>query len=184
MQHVRSIREMPLTDYQEFRPPAAILADAPPVPLELASRGTRLGAKCVDWLVCAGLVLGCTLPGLVVPFLVRWPDRSAALLLAAPFAIGGAFLGLVALAVWNCVWLARYGQTVGKRALRIRIVRSSGEPATLGRIFLLRFLPTFLMGSLPYVGLVPFLVDSLLIFRDSQQCLHDQIADTLVVKAG
>ena len=61
--------------------------------------------------------------------------------------------------------------------------RSSGEPATLGRIFLLRFLPVTLLGAVPLLGNVLTLVDILLIFRDSQKCLHDQFADTIVVKA-
>jgi len=73
---------------------------------------------------------------------------------------------------------------VGKRALGIRIVRSSGERASLGRIFALRYLPVTLLGAIPYLGPVFSLVDILLIFRDSRQCLHDQIADTIVVKAG
>ena len=93
-------------------------------------------------------------------------------------------LGGIALVVWNCVWLHQYGQTVGKRALGIRIVRSDGGRATLGRIFALRYLPVTLLGAIPYVGPLIGLVDVLLIFRDSRQCMHDQIADTIVVKAG
>ena len=98
-------------------------------------------------------------------------------------ALGAAmFLGLIGLAVWNGVWLHRYGQTIGKRAVRIRIVRSNGERASLGRIFGLRYLPMTLLGALPFLGLLISLTDSLLIFRDSRQCLHDQIADTTVIK--
>ena len=61
----------------------------------------------------------------------------------------------------------------------IKVVRSDGSPAALGRIFWLR---NILNGVL---GLIPFyvLIDGLLIFADSRQCLHDKIADTIVVKA-
>ena len=61
-------------------------------------------------------------------------------------------LAFVALVVWNCVWLHRYGQTVGKRALGIRIVRGNGERASLGRIFGLRYLPMMILGAIPFLG--------------------------------
>jgi uncharacterized RDD family membrane protein YckC len=93
------------------------------------------------------------------------------------------FLSLAGLAVWNCIWLQRYGQTVGKRVLHIRIVRSNGERASLGRIFGLRYLPMILLGAIPKLGVLITLADYLLIFRESRKCLHDQIADTIVVKA-
>jgi uncharacterized RDD family membrane protein YckC len=173
-----------VNEYQDFRPPEAILADAPAPPLELASRWARLGAKCVD-----GLVFGATVTvigigaAVIIPQMVhRRLDHQVTVALGVLGGLG-AFLALLALVVWNCVWLKRYGQTVGKRALRIRIVRSNGEPATLGRIFLLRFLPATLLGTIPVLGHIFTLVNLLLIFRDSHQCLHDQFADTIVVKA-
>ena len=35
----------------------------------------------------------------------------------------------------------------------------------------------------PFVGGLVSLVDALLIFRDDRRCLHDEIADTIVVTA-
>jgi uncharacterized RDD family membrane protein YckC len=171
-------------EYQAFRPPQAILADAPPAQLELASRWARLGAKCLDGLAVGAVVMVFGIGAAVFLPLLSGRHRSDTAALAFAVAGGlGLFLALLALVVWNCVWLKRYGQTVGKRALGIRIVRTSGEPATLGRIFLLRFLPVTLLGAVPILGNVLTLVDILLIFRDSQKCLHDQFADTIVVKA-
>jgi len=175
-------------EYQDFRPPLAPLSDAPAEPLELAGRGTRLIAKIVDGLT-----------GLLVPlgggigFAIGIPVLTA-LHRAGPVGLLGitgtvllsvvfGCLGLFALILWNCVWLQRYGQTVGKRALRIRIVRSNGERATLGHIFGRRFLPTTLLGVIPRLGPLVTLADCLLIFRASRKCLHDQFADTIVVKA-
>lgn len=173
-----------MNEYQDFRPPEAILADAPPAQLELASRWARLGAKCLDGLTVGAVVMVAGIGGALLMPMMAGRHRSDALATAfAVTAAGGVFLALLALVVWNCIWLKRYGQTVGKRALRIRIVRSSGEPATLGRIFLLRFLPVTLLGAIPVLGHVLTLVGILLIFRDSRRCLHDQIADTIVVKA-
>ena len=175
-------------DYQDFRPPEAPLADAPAVSMEMAGRGSRLGAKCVDALTVFGVaVVTALLSLLVIPILQAYPatghgHRAGSLLLELlVLAIAG--LALVGLVVWNCAWLHRYGQTVGKRALRIRIVRSNGERASLGRIFGLRYLPATLLGAVPLVGFLFTLTDILLIFRESRKCLHDQFADTIVVKA-
>ena len=81
--------------------------------------------------------------------------------------------------------LATRGQTIGKRLCGIRIVRTDGRPAGLWRILFLRFFPIVLLSALPVHLLSNIFtwLDCLLIFRRSHQCLHDQIADTVVVKA-
>ena len=40
-----------------------------------------------------------------------------------------------------------------------------------------------MLRFIPFIGVFYVLVDCLLIFRESHQCLHDNIADTIVVKA-
>jgi uncharacterized RDD family membrane protein YckC len=175
-------------DYQPFRPPVAPLADGGPEEQELAGRGLRLAAKLLDGLCVAGVAifLG-ILAAISMPILLRSDPIGHASPAAVPVAatlVTLAFLCMVALIVWNCVWLRRYGQTVGKRAVGIRIVRSDGSRASLGRIFALRYLPMALLSAIPFLGFFIRLTDILLIFRDSRQCLHDQIADTKVVRAG
>lgn len=176
-----------MNEYQDFRPPLAPLMDAPVEPLELAGRGTRLGAKCVDGLTGLAVLLGAgMIAAIAIPLLAalhgpgsaRYLGFTLAALLAGLFG----FLALVALIIWNCVWLQRYGQTVGKRVLHIRIVRSNGERASLGRIFGRRYLPMMLLGAIPKLGVLITLADYLLIFRESRKCLHDHFADTIVVK--
>ena len=78
----------------------------------------------------------------------------------------------------------RYGQTVGKRMMGIRVVRTDGGRVAFGRFIFLRWLPLTLLGLVPLVRYFIGLVDSLLIFRASSRCLHDDIADTQVVTAG
>jgi len=59
------------------------------------------------------------------------------------------------------------------------VVRSDGSPVSLGRIFWLR---NFVNGLLGIIG--PYqLVDWLFIFGESRQCLHDKLADTIVIRA-
>ena len=75
--------------------------------------------------------------------------------------------------------VARYGQTMGKRVLEIKVVRSDGSQASLGRIFWLRNVVNGLLGIIPLYGII----DTLLIFGVRRQCIHDLIADTIVVRA-
>jgi uncharacterized RDD family membrane protein YckC len=168
---------------------AALPPTTPPPPPEAASRGSRLGAKVLDWitallpLVLAGGVAIALVPAFLLTHRAEaWTAlRDSALLGILALAM---MLGYVALAVWNAVWLHRYGQTIGKRLLGIRIVRGDGSRASLGRIFALRYLPMALLGGLTgHPGGLVKLVDVLCIFRDDRRCLHDLIADTRVVRA-
>ena len=102
--------------------------------------------------------------------------------LAAWAWLGG--LLLIVYLVLSVVWVYRYGQTVGKRMMGIRVVRMDGSRVGLARFIFLRWLPVALLGVVPLVKYVIGLVDSLLIFRASSRCLHDDIADTQVVTAG
>jgi uncharacterized RDD family membrane protein YckC len=98
-------------------------------------------------------------------------------------ALGVAFLVSLATVTINLILLHRYGQTLGKRLLRIRIVRSDGNPASLGRIVGLRIIVATLPSMVPYLGSFYSITDACFIFREDRRCLHDLIADTLVVKA-
>jgi uncharacterized RDD family membrane protein YckC len=79
--------------------------------------------------------------------------------------------------------LATQGQTVGKKLLGLRIVRSNGEAVAIGRMLGLRYFLGWIITMIPFIGALFALTDALLIFRDSRKCLHDNIADTIVVKA-
>ena len=84
--------------------------------------------------------------------------------------------------VVNGVLLHKYGQTIAKRMFKIKIVRSDGSRCGLTRVIFARWLPVSLLGAIPYIGIIVSLVNPLLIFRDDYRCLHDHIADTVVVK--
>jgi uncharacterized RDD family membrane protein YckC len=91
-------------------------------------------------------------------------------------------LSLVGFIAW--IWLtilfvSRNGQSIGKKMLGIKVVRSDGSRASLGRIFWLRNAVNTVLAFVPLYGLV----DILLIFGEARQCVHDKIADTIVIKA-
>jgi uncharacterized RDD family membrane protein YckC len=144
--------------------------------LELAGAGARLGAFLIDLIVLmfAGGVCGALLAALgmgrVLPKLAFGNGVSLGFTLVIFLLINGALL-------------ARSGQTVGKRLLKLRIVRRDGSPADFARLFGLRYALGWLIGMVPVAGAVYFLVDSLLIFGQARRCLHDRIAGTIVVKA-
>lgn len=158
-----------------YAPPRTEVS-GPPRSMELASRGTRLLARCLD-----ALLLACGY-GLVVLSGVGKPgahyDRATALL-----GIAGV-LALWALATCNCVLLRRTGQTLGKLALGIQIVRHDGTRASLPRLLFLRSGINTVLALIPLFGWACLLVNALMILGESRRCLHDRIAGTLVVIRG
>jgi uncharacterized RDD family membrane protein YckC len=160
-----------------YAPPQAHVEDVedPGGATQLATRGTRLAAAIVDTVIAMGLLW-------VVSKVTPWnpwdPDISFWSFQPVT-ALGGMALFLLA----HGYLLATRGQTIGKLALKIRITRSNGEKASFGRLVGLRYGVGALTGMVPGVAQIYGLIDALLIFRKSRKCLHDNIADTIVVKA-
>ncbi len=76
--------------------------------------------------------------------------------------------------------LTRDGQTLGKKIMKIRIVRfDDGSNPGFGRAIGLRVFLNGLLGFIPFYALV----DVLFIFGSQQRCIHDYIAGTKVVQA-
>lgn len=82
----------------------------------------------------------------------------------------------------NGFWIATRGQTIGKRIVGIRVSRSDGSAVGFFRYLILRALPINLATRIPVVGLLLFFVDALMVFNRPRRCLHDYIADTIVVR--
>lgn len=147
---------------------------------QLASRANRLCAALVDGtLACAAIFLvGALVMGGLGAFFehVRMNDRIATVQLT--------LCSWMAYPLMNGYLLAKRGQTIGKWLFGIRIVRSDGSAASLRRLLLLRWLPVNLVASLPHAGPWLSFIDPLFIFRTSHRCLHDQVADTIVVRAS
>jgi uncharacterized RDD family membrane protein YckC len=164
-----------------YAPPKADVRDiAGPSENELAGRFIRLVTAILDSIILGALVytpVFFSMGAAGLAGLARG-DRSA---LLHALGIGG-LLALVGLGVW--IWLtvlfvSRNGQTIGKKLIGIKVVRKDGSKASLGRIFWLRNVVNTILAIIPFYGLI----DILLIFSESRQCIHDRIADTIVVKA-
>jgi uncharacterized RDD family membrane protein YckC len=162
---------------QRYAPPSAEVADVSARGEgQLAGRGARLGGAIIDGLILLGLWW---LVSVATPWNIFSPKMAEAGFLAL---IGMQLLGLLLFAIVNGYLLMSRGQTVGKKLLGMRIVRPDGSAATPGRIIGLRYAVGWLLSALPVVGMVYALVDCLMIFRADRRCLHDLIADTIVVK--
>ncbi|MFC7382505.1 RDD family protein [Sphaerisporangium rhizosphaerae] len=154
----------------------------------IAARRHRFGASLIDTLIL-------TVPGVAIRSVALsgpaadggeqaagsgWLD----LWLANPYA-GNPFWYLdVAVAIMLLLYLwichAYWGQTIGKRLCRLRVVRADGTPLTPSQAGV-RSVVSAAGNLIPYVGLLFSLVDGLWIFGPSKRCLHDVVAGTVVV---
>ena len=86
--------------------------------------------------------------------------------------------GIVITFVCQAYLLAQYGQTIGKRMLKIRIVKQdSYRTPTLTRSFGIRECGIYLLHWIPFLPLI----DVLGIFGEQRKCLHDLWSDTIVI---
>ena len=143
---------------------------------DLAGRGIRLGAAIIDGIVQSIIVFPLLWSLGVWEFLLRGEAMSSAQNLQ---------LGLVGVVVFMLLQgylLKSRGQTIGKLALGIKIVRLGGAQPEFGALIGLRYLPQWIIQNIPSVGSMLLIVDVLLIFRDDRRCIHDLIAGTQVVR--
>ncbi len=88
------------------------------------------------------------------------------------------FLGTgIFMIAYETIATARYGRTLGKAWMHIRPLRRDGSPISAGRAFG-RISMYWLFSFLSWVGLLDPLFCT---WDDKRQCLHDKIADTIVV---
>ena len=168
-----------------YQPPKAAVSEVAAGTPPLAGRGTRLIAVILDGIifstmVYAPLVIAGVFTAISASIFRRQPlVWTAALLISS----GVAMIMFVVYFVITYVLVNRNGQTIAKKILGIKVVRKDGSKAGVGRIFWLRNVVNTLIAMVPLVGGIYALVDALMIFGDPRQCIHDKIADTIVIRA-
>lgn len=148
-------------------------SESQPGELVLADRGVRFVASLVDGLIVMALFW---VISLATPWDLFEPDAGITAMVG---------LGLIGIGTWAAVHgylLATRSQTIGKMLFKIKIVRTDGSQASAVRMIGLRYMLPTLINFIPFLGNVFALVNALFIFRESRKCLHDDIADTIVVK--
>ena len=176
-----------------FAPPRAEVDDSHDTQARMvnAGRGDRFLAALVDGLVPVVAII-VILVAIAIPMYETYRQQHVPGIEPPPLGSGRhltttwawlAGFALLGYYVYSAVLVYLYGQTFGKRAMGIRVVRMDGSRVAFSRFVFLRWLPTFLLRLIPLVGWFVPLLDPLLIFRESRRCLHDDIADTRVVTA-
>jgi uncharacterized RDD family membrane protein YckC len=78
--------------------------------------------------------------------------------------------------------LLRNSQTFGKYVMGTQVVDfESGQPANFVQSAVLRIVVNNLICCIPFLGLPYFLADTFFIFREDRRCIHDLLANTIVI---
>jgi uncharacterized RDD family membrane protein YckC len=171
-----------------YAAPGAVVEDAP-----AAGAGALESRKASRWLRWWGafidsLIVGmCSWP-LSAWWAVHYGWNHAAMThvferfpFTGPTAVGVSMVLTLVVIVINVSLLSRNGQTIGKRAVGTKIVRTDGSKVELSRLIALRWLPVFALRFIPFLGGLAGLADALVIFGSDRRCIHDYIADTIVI---
>ena len=172
----------------QYAPPRSEVADVAalgPAGYVKAGRGSRLAAASLD-----GLILSLPLAPAYVAALGPVVRSGHLTVLGIWMAVVGTgllfYIGLlINLVLWvvMAVLVHRNAQSIGKKLCGIKVTRTDGSRATLGRIFWLRNVANSAIQFIPGIGALYGLVDVLFIFGEQQRCCHDYLADTVVVQA-
>jgi uncharacterized RDD family membrane protein YckC len=131
------MNENPASTLNPYAAPQAELSiQRRPEDAELVSLGERLSAAIIDTIIMGVVV---TVP--IVMFYGRWTEYMAANSTESfAFTLGSTAFGYLMYVVVNGYLLAKNGQSVGKKILDIKIVRTDGSPASFVRLVAVRAL--------------------------------------------
>ncbi len=139
--------------------------------LSLATLSRRMAARILDDMI----FWGTWFIGLIIVLSVAGEGRREKIdsFLVFFFALGAAaFIGLI---LYDAIMLSVRGQTLGKMALRIKVVRPDGSPISAGQAWgraLMRGVMIHILGLVNYIPA----------FATKQRtCIHDLVANTRVV---
>lgn len=153
-------------------------------PHRLADWGPRVGASLID-----GLIISAIFAVIFVPLLAAFPflsDSTGGIIGLVLAGLGGIFIFCVALALYAPILLVKWdGQTVGKRAVGIRVIKADGEKLDFVEAFvregIIKGLLVLLIAMFTF-ALVPLVNYLWPLWDDENRCLHDFLCNTRVVE--
>ncbi|UCG38592.1 MAG: RDD family protein [bacterium] len=146
------------------RPPAA--APGPPPVVLPAGFFRRFAALLFDWILLS-------LASDLVLLAYRLGSGAKKTAVEMETALG---ISLVLFFLYFTILIGEGGQTLGKKLLKVKVLRSDGSPVTYGRAFLRAlgyFVSCFFLTWLGFLWAI---------WDRRKQAWHDKIADTIVVK--
>lgn len=170
-------KELTMNKESPYSPPNSDVAINTVEGSVLASRWKRLAAMLIN---IAILLLPIFLAGLVsgyndLSLMTNNSNDAMSLIMLGVF--------YIVIIIINMMLIIKKSATVGKVLMKIKIVRSSGEKCSPSRIIGLRIIINGLISMIPILGPVYSIIDPLLIFNERKQCIHDFLADTIVIDA-
>ncbi|MET7934578.1 RDD family protein [Streptomyces sp. NPDC005322] len=159
------------TPYGDHDAGADPLAGMPP----LAHLGRRLVARIIDALIIGipvGLVMRLILGGFEQVYLNSWSTTITVIYTLVYF-------------IYEGTMLTHYGQTVGKKAMKIRVAMLENGQPPVGQPGWLRAGTYALPEIVPCCGFIFWVINVAWCTWDRpyRQCLHDKVAKTVVVSA-
>ena len=146
--------------------------------INLADRIERLIAIILD-----SLIIGIPFSLIIFLFIgfdnyFNWVSQNIFIASVKIFPIGQLLFFII-----NVKFLLENGQTIGKKIVGIKITDLNGDIPSLINTYVLRTLVSGIIMIIPFIGRIYSLLDPLFIFRKDKRCIHDLIAETIVVKA-
>jgi uncharacterized RDD family membrane protein YckC len=139
--------------------------------LPLASIGKRFGARLIDFLLIAIPIYSAMGVAVVMPTVRGETPPSWANFIGIPFAI--------LLMVYEALMLQlKDGQTLGKMALKLRVVQPDGSPITTGQAWGRAGMHALLFSCCALIDYIPAFL------TPDKTSLHDMVALTRVVDAA
>ncbi|MBU1259865.1 MAG: RDD family protein [Planctomycetes bacterium] len=142
---------------------------------QLATRWKRLGGALLDSLIMIVIIFP------IMMIIGIYPSKGDGMSFGQQ--ILGSIISLVVFLILNGHFLAKSGQTIGKKIVQTKIVGLDGGLCPFARMFLLRYVVLWVITGIPFVGGLYGLFDVLFIFGKGKRCVHDYIAGTRVVDA-
>ena len=144
---------------------------------EFAGFWDRFVARIIDSIVMfvLSIVIGIivwTFGLLIVILIIPSPENTL-------FAVGCGFLAflfslIIGPSIYTIVLHKKYGQTIGKRALEIKVIKTNGKP--------LNWKTAIIRELADVINAIIVLTYLIIVFDSKKQGLHDKIADTVVVR--
>ena len=149
---------------------------------ELASPGRRLAARIIDVVIIVAVVVILTIVGIAGLVMGSEADADIAEAVAVFAGFGGLAFFTIVVLLYEPTLIALRGQTLGKMAMRIMVVRAeNGEVPGWGKSIGRWILPG-LLGLIPVVGgLLVLLVYLSLLWDASRQGWHAKMGTTVVI---
>jgi len=139
--------------------------------MDYASIGTRFGAAVLDGLLLWIVSFVTQMLLMAVMASTSRSQPNLAIVIQIILFLVGMAIGLS----YETFMIGKYGATLGKMAVKIKVVTADGGPVSYSRA-LGRYFAKFLSGMICFIGYLMAIFD-----QEERRALHDRICDTRVV---